>query len=342
MDSELIRIQGILNALEDLNQRWWRLKRDLGEDATKRAIRYINARMGWVFRRFTEEQSCKLQEGSVVVALAFVDDSGSGGDSPYFVLGGYVASPEVWDYFVPAWESILDSSPRLEYFKMSEAESLKGQFAGFSAKNRTERLGKFIDVILDHDLFEWSVVISNADYREILLPTLLPQFRSPYYYALMGMLTALSGRYRWAGSDEQVHFILDTQKGMEHHAHLICNSFRKWHPTWRIGHVAFRNDKEHPPLQAADLIAWQTRRFMSEAEPTRSEFRRLHSKYPGQSPRALIKRSDLSELARVTKENLPTLLEEFGEEKVQQELGKIHRKNQRQRIPSPDFISEHS
>lgn len=34
-------------------------------------------------------------------AVAFVDDSGSGGDAPYFVLAGYAASEAAWNKFVP-------------------------------------------------------------------------------------------------------------------------------------------------------------------------------------------------------------------------------------------------
>ena len=53
------------------------------------------------------------------MAWAFVDDSGSGGDSPYFVSAGYTAPESIWNGFVPEWQRILDLSPKLEYFKMS-------------------------------------------------------------------------------------------------------------------------------------------------------------------------------------------------------------------------------
>lgn len=52
MDSELIRIQGILGLAVELNDRMWKLKRDHGEEGYKRSVVYINSRVGWVFRRF--------------------------------------------------------------------------------------------------------------------------------------------------------------------------------------------------------------------------------------------------------------------------------------------------
>jgi hypothetical protein len=52
VDTELLRIQGILGVLDDLNERVWKLKRDCGESAFKRATAYINNRKGWVFNQF--------------------------------------------------------------------------------------------------------------------------------------------------------------------------------------------------------------------------------------------------------------------------------------------------
>lgn len=88
------------------------------------------------------------------MALAFVDDSGGGGDSPYLVLAGYTASNASWAAFVPRWQRTLDLAPKLTYFKMAEAENLKGQFAGWNVSERDARLRLFTDVILECDLWE--------------------------------------------------------------------------------------------------------------------------------------------------------------------------------------------
>ena len=67
---------------------------------------------------------------------AFVDDSGSGGDSRYFVLAGYSATVPTWERFVDDWQVVIDATPAIKYFKMAEAESLKGEFQGFDARDR--------------------------------------------------------------------------------------------------------------------------------------------------------------------------------------------------------------
>ena len=52
---------------------------------------------------------------------AFVDDSGSGGDSKWFVLAGYVGTVQQWELFDAPWIAALHAFPPIEYFKASEA-----------------------------------------------------------------------------------------------------------------------------------------------------------------------------------------------------------------------------
>lgn len=64
----------------------------------------------------------------LVSLTAYIDDSGSGGDSQYYVLGGYVASVTDWDLFTKDWIAELHNKPEIDYFKSAEAEALDGQF----------------------------------------------------------------------------------------------------------------------------------------------------------------------------------------------------------------------
>jgi hypothetical protein len=77
----------------------------------------------------------------VTVLKAFVDDSGSGGDSTWYVLAGYVGTVEGWDSFDDQWRSVLQQEPSINYFKASEAESLRpdGQWAGITKQQRDSK-----------------------------------------------------------------------------------------------------------------------------------------------------------------------------------------------------------
>jgi len=263
------------------------------------------------------------------MVLAFVDDSGSGGDSPYFVLSGYCAAQDTWGAFSRDWQEVLSLWPKLEYFKMSEAESLKGQFATFTPEHREARLRDFIEVILKHEPYEASVVVTEHDYREVLYPVLHKKHASPYYSCFFGMVTALSGFYRHSQSRERVDFVFDEQQGKEATARRLYGQFRGWFPNWQLGRITFKNDRDLLPLQAADLIAWQTRRFLCFRDEKRREaLVHLHSKRQGF--RHTISRKDLQQMADAIANNIPKLREEFGDERIDRHLEGIKKRNERE------------
>ena len=264
--------------------------------------------------------------------LAFIDDSGSGGDSPFYILAGYSAPEATWAAFWPDWQAALDVAPKLEYFKMSEAESLKGQFSGFSPEQRTERVNQFIDVIQAHDLREASIAVSAQAYQDTFYPVMHKSHASPYYLAFIGMVSALAGINRHSGSPELTDFIFDEQDGMENKALRMYVAVKTHFPERQFGRVAFRSDRQMIALQAADLVAWQIRRFRSTpSEHLRNELQRLHS--CRRPPfRSTITRKDLQHLADVTITNVPNLRQEFGDAEIDRFLQGIEKRNRREGI----------
>src|SRR5438876_60990 len=88
----------------------------------------------------------------VQMLKAFVDDSGSGGDSPWYVLAGYVGTVEAWDTFDEPWRKVLDGPPKLDYFKASEVLRPERQWGAFSPSERDGRVNSLIQVIGNHAL----------------------------------------------------------------------------------------------------------------------------------------------------------------------------------------------
>lgn len=263
------------------------------------------------------------------MVVAFVDDSGSGGDSEFSILAGYSASDITWNSFSPDWQDVLDLDPKIEYFKMSEAESLKGQFLGFSPQERTNRLNQFIDVILGHDLQEASVAIPMKHYREIVYPVLQKSHASPYYFAFIGIVSAFAGINRLSGSTEPTDFVFDQQDAMETKAIRLYHRLKEKLPLRQFGRVAYYSDREMLPLQAADLIAWQIRRFRcTRYEPIRDELRRLHSG-PLQPFGSTLWRAELERVVTAMMDNVPNLREDYGDESVDKFFQSIKRRNER-------------
>src|SRR5439155_2381705 len=82
-----------------------------------------------------------------------------------------------------------------------------------------------------------------------------------------------------AGKGETIDFVFDRQQGLEIRADSVYRLLRDM-PCFagQIGSIDFRDDKEFLPLQAADLMSWQARRFWSTpSEPKREHFDRARN-----------------------------------------------------------------
>src|SRR5215208_2476822 len=97
--------------------------------------------------------SGKRERRKLMVLQAYIDDSGSEPTDPLFVLGGFVSQAADWAVFSDEWKAVLDIPPTLEYFKMSEANSLREQFdpsRGWNEKLADIRVNLLCDVVCNH------------------------------------------------------------------------------------------------------------------------------------------------------------------------------------------------
>jgi hypothetical protein len=80
---------------------------------------------------------------------AYFDDSNMNAP-PVSVLGGWVGRAKDWDAFTDSWAEALWMKPRLRYFKLAEAQNLKGEFGGWSEESRDERIRLLVKIIERH------------------------------------------------------------------------------------------------------------------------------------------------------------------------------------------------
>jgi hypothetical protein len=133
---------------------------------------------------------------------AFVDDSGSGGESPWYVLAGYIGTAQGWESFDGLWRSVLSCPPALKYFKSSEAESLRpeGQWSGVTKEERNARIDDFISVIGRCALRAMSVRVRQADYNELIKPYVPECWDNAYYHLFTGIIAAATRPAAAAGA----------------------------------------------------------------------------------------------------------------------------------------------
>lgn len=227
----------------------------------------------------------------LVLSQAFVDDSGSGGDSPYFVLSSLISTVEKWACFADEWQAALAQSPSIEYFKMSQAESLKDEFVGFTTDERDQKLKRLTDLVDRYSDFRFSHLIDREEYDEILRPVLPKPYKNPYLWAFNAMISGIGSlmvselpsfqHYR-SEPDSQIECVFDRQGKLEKRAGRLYDKVRG-KPGFSHSHlirepIRFENDRTFLPLQGADLLAWHVRRYHSvENEPMREPLKVLTS-----------------------------------------------------------------
>jgi Protein of unknown function (DUF3800) len=215
---------------------------------------------------------------NLMALTAYVDDSGSGGDSRYYILGGYLSAVPEWESFTQEWCAELKAKPAIDYFKSVEAESMTGQFASFYRREiKGYKINQLLAVIQRHVFQCVTSTLLVSDYDAIARGRVLPEFDNPYYFCFMGTVPTFALYDQIFGGCEVIDFVFDRQLGLEAKAREIFYDQLKTIPKFagQIGNIDYRDDKEFPPLQAADLAAWHARRYWcgaQESQPEREHF----------------------------------------------------------------------
>jgi hypothetical protein len=116
-----------------------------------------------------------------------------------------------------------------------------------------------------------------SDYEAIARGNVAREFDSPYYFCFMGMVPTFALYDQIFGGCEVIDFVFDRQVGLEAKARTIFYDLLKTIPKFagQIGNIDYKDDKDFPPLQAADLVAWHARRSWCGTQG--SQFEREHS-----------------------------------------------------------------
>lgn len=192
---------------------------------------------------------------------AFFDDSGRS-QEPVFVLAGFVARSEAWARFSDAWNSALHQAPRIEYFKMYEANSRTGQFDGWTVEARNQKMLMLAQIIKDHVLCGLSVVMRHKHYAQVFKGQIADRLDQPFFWMYHQTLYLCIQWQANSGLDEKMDFVFDEQEGesdfiLSRHDEFMALAPDEFKSKWN--RPTFMDDKETPALQAADMYAGHIR-----------------------------------------------------------------------------------
>lgn len=208
------------------------------------------------------------QERLLLMLQGYFDDSGSDAARPFFVLGGYILPAELWENFSDEWQTELQKDPRIEYFKMSEANAGVEQFA-FSSEFRQYKVRKLFSLIQSHMLKGIETWLSWDEFNEFnagLVGPAKDQAYAPLFFGIMDNVVEWQQQRGIFPSKIQLDFDQQGRAGkvaIASYGQMIehCESNRI-EADWRKvveGTPRMLDDKKYPGLQAADMLAWCVR-----------------------------------------------------------------------------------
>jgi hypothetical protein len=202
-----------------------------------------------------------------MVYECFLDDSKDAKQSKLFVSAGFFGTRDDWSSLRKAWNAVLREKG-IDYFKSSEYNHLTDQFAKYRTDAYPPPAGRNAAKEIKRALQE--VVSNHRNIRGIGISVLVEDFdkvcsrpevsgifgSNPYHRALESVMFETVRIICRRPGHNMVAFVHDEESDFET-LHSLYLGFKKLNPKTAkyMGGFAPLSDKEHPPLQMADMIA---------------------------------------------------------------------------------------
>ncbi len=176
-----------------------------------------------------------------------------------YIVAGYLASVIQWDEFSQRWAEVCKASPSIRYLHMHDAEGCKGEFLGWDASARDAKIDALASVVPFHVVCEVQCKLKHSVYNTILKRKVRKKLDNPYFLCAQTAVILVSKYLDSERSQHKVDVVFDKQGKVgalfkQHFDKVLKPNFP------RMGELFHLDDKEAPPLQAADMIAAHIRR----------------------------------------------------------------------------------
>jgi len=206
----------------------------------------------------------------LAVLNLYLDESGVHDDSPVLTIGGYLGRPEQWADFTTTWNEILTSIPAslgktpLRTYHATDAQALRGEFADWTCEERDALAIPLIAAIADSKMPGVIFGLHLHDYNAAMEahPDLKAMMQEPYgtvFNWTVGTLMNISNDH---GNTEPLAVIHEQNS----YRALALEQFdwmkKHANPYGSLTTLTFGDKLCYPPLQAADILAFEgNRRF---------------------------------------------------------------------------------
>lgn len=177
-------------------------------------------------------------------------------DAGTFAIGGLVLTNEKRDRFIPEWSAALRDAG-VPVFHMSKYESRLGDFAAWDNSKRLAVIDRLTSLIVQHISFGFGVSIDMRHYQAVVPPEGTRFIGGPYRFCFQLCLQRMMKLLPRGVSP--VDCVFDQNNAEGGRALLTFPEIKRvWDQNGTLGNIAFGSRAEFVPLQAADIIAYET------------------------------------------------------------------------------------
>lgn len=191
--------------------------------------------------------------------VGYFDDSGSHKESGVIVIGGFVATSRSWLQFDDQWNTVLEEFG-IDMFRMSKWSNRAPPFKNWPESKRRECLNNLIEIIADRDIESVGVVLPVESYRKVLSPP-AQKFVKPYGFAAQFLIGEIAtGMRDNSPSGSKIAYIFESgTPGVADIQQTFDLLLRRPDEkrTFYLSTLTFADKRDTPPLQAADIIAYE-------------------------------------------------------------------------------------
>lgn len=200
---------------------------------------------------------------------AYCDESGSAGEGGFVSIAAFVATEERWAAFDGSWSAAL-AKHAVPYLHTTDLANFKRIYKNWTANQRDALVADLMDVI--HDMGRVAAIgatIAVDDFNSFDEEQ-RSKWIDPYYLLLQEVLNGVSLEAKFLPESQQVSVVYsqqDTFKGRFERLYRVLQRGNQ-----RLGALTFADMRATPGLQAADLLAYELKRFYKN-KITRPEIR---------------------------------------------------------------------
>lgn len=240
----------------------------------------------------------RTSKGLVMTLGLYFDKSGPTDEIPAITVAGVISTAEGWTSLAAEWEHALSTFDRTEkgevvsglpHFHMTDYDSGRGWYEHWQAHGvKRERFARLLDIIEKHVLGVVCVSVSVEDCEGWSLD---PPVEVGFNLAGSHCMNVIPQfRYLVEHPSEQVLYVFEDGDSGFGRLEAVYDPMLKtpWRREYnRIGGKLVTDYKQFPPLQVADILAFEgwkqwAREFGGETLGTRYPYKRLTKSIPGE------------------------------------------------------------